>query len=607
MSLRLCLRLLAWFGCCALAAGLGACGRTDPPPQPPPPDRAGNSGPGYFEDKTPGSGLTFTYRNGEEADHYTILESLGGGVALIDYDQDGLLDIFVTGGGYFDGPKKQDIRGHPCRLFKNLGGWKFKDVTAEAGLQRAVERAGPVGRLDRSSDALAYTHGCAVGDYDNDGWPDLLVTGYGRLTLYRNNRGVFEDVTGKAGLTDPGPLHWSTSAGWADLNGDGWPDLFVVHYVDWSFGNHPQCKGYKVGQKVDVCPPEQFQPLPHALYLNGGNGTFTLAKDAGILPGKGLGVVIVDVNDDGKPDLYVANDSTANYLYLNRGGGKFEEAGLASGVAYDNNARANGSMGVDAADYDGSGRFSLFVSNYEKESHCLYRNLGKGLFQEVSGPTRIAAIGLSFVGFGTGFFDLDRDGAEDLFITNGHVIRHPAADNRVQRPVLFHNLSKPGEPPPNPPLPGGGQGGVRFADVSSAGGPYFRGRYLGRGAALGDLDNDGRVDLVISHMNSPVALLRNVVENNNHWLGVALKGKSDRDAVGARLTLEAGGQKLVRAVKGGGSYLSANDRRVVFGLGAVDRVQRLTVRWPSGQEQSWAADVLGLDRYVTLEEEPPRD
>jgi hypothetical protein len=231
------------------------------------------------------------------------------------------------------------------------------------------------------------------------------------------------------------------------------------------------------------------------------------------------------------------------------------------------------------------------VTNYEKETHCLYRNLGKGLFRESSAATGIAAIGQSFVGFGTGFFDFDRDGAEDLFIANGHVVRHPAGDNLKQRPVLFRNLRVPGTAPEK----------VRFEDVSAAGGPYFQGRYLGRGVAFGDLDNDGRIDLVISHTNSPVSLLRNVVEGN-HWLGVALKGRADRDAVGARLPLEVKGQKLVRAIKGGGSYLSASDRRVVFGLGAADRAFRLTVRWPSGQEQTWPAEALGVGRYVTLQE-----
>jgi hypothetical protein len=556
---------------------LVACSQS---PQPSLPDEPApkvlSTGPGFFEDRTGDSGVNFTYRNGEEAGHYAILESLGGGVALIDYDGDGLLDLFVTGGGYFDGPDKKQIKGHPCKLYKNLGGFQFKDVTAEVFRQQPG----------------FYTHGCAVGDFDNDGWPDLLVTGYGRVALYRNNRGVFEDVTARAGLLDKRPVHWSTSAAWTDFNGDGLPDLFIAHYVDWSFQNHPRCRGYKLGQEVDVCPPEVFKPMPSDLYLNNGDGRFTLAAGAGILPGKGLGVVAVDIDGDGKPDLYVANDGIGNYLYVNQGGGKFKDVGRTSGVALDAGGRPNGSMGVDAADYDGSGRFSLFVANYENENHCLYRNLGKLQFHEASRGSGVAAIGLSFVGFGAGFVDFDRDGAEDLFISNGHVVRYPAAGGREQRPVLLRNLRKPGGPFEK----------VRFEDVSAAGGPYFRGLYLGRGAAFGDLDNDGRVDIVISHVNAPVSLLRNTVANGNHWLGVTLEGRLNRDAVGARLTLEVGGQKLVRAIKGGGSYLSASDRRVVFGLGAVGRAARLTVHWPWGREQTWDGDALGVDRYVLLRE-----
>ena len=561
---------------------LASCQRPPEPPaapEPAAPEPPSVRGP-VFADVTAASGLAFTYRNGEEADHYAILESLGGGVALIDYDRDGLLDVFLPGGGHFDGPDKKTIKGHPNRLFKNLGGMKFRDVTAEVGLP---------------ADGPFYSHGAAVCDYDNDGWPDLLVTGYGRLALYRNDHGKFVDVTAASGLTVPGPSHWSTSAGWADLNGDGRPDLFVVHYVDWSFRNHPTCES--TDKKPDVCSPRRFDPLPHALYFNKAGKGFVLQTGSGIKPGPGLGVLLADLDGDGRPDVYVANDQSENFLYLNRGEGKFEERAVSAGAAGDEAGRPGGSMGVDAADCDGTGRPSVFVTNFDGEEHALYRNLGAGRFLYSSRAAGVAAIGRRFVGFGTGFLDFDRDGEPDLFIASGHVLRRPPSGPRKQDAVLLHNLRKPGDPP----------GRVRFANASAAGGDYFRVPHVGRGAAFGDLDNDGRIDLVVSHTNEPVAVLRNVFEPQTRWVGVALVGKAPRDPVGAVLTLTQGDRRQVQAVKGGGSYLSSNDPRAVFAL-APEGGYRLTVRWLSGKEQSWDGGALGRDRYVVLHEgeEQPR-
>ncbi len=535
------------------------------------------TGPGYFTDATTSSGVSFTYRNGEEADLYTILESLGGGAALLDYDRDGRLDIFLTGGGYFD-PTDKTIKGYPNRLYHNEGNGRFRDVTAEVGLDKA----------------LFYSHGCAVGDYDNDGWPDLLVTGYGRMALFHNNHGKFEEVTRAAGLMDGhGPL-WSTSAAWADFNGDGLPDLFVGQYVDWSLAKNVSCETLGPGSAPDVCPPTRFNPLPPKLYLNNGDGTFREAgSEAGLKPGKTLGVVVADVDEDGRPDVYVANDTVANQLYLNKGNGKFEEVGVHRGVALSEAGRAAGSMGVDAADYDGSGHFSLFVANFTQQVHGLYRNRGRGLFDHASSQAGLPAIGLNFVGFGAAFLDYDGDGAEDIVIANGHVLRHPPSPQTLaQRPVLLRNTAAPGRP----------ASVVRFEDVSVEAGPFFRGKYRGRGLAVGDLNNNGKPDVVISNCNEPAVVLRNTVDNGNHWLGIELQGRPYRDAVGARLTLEVGGRRLVRTVKGGGSYLSSGDHRVLFGLGADAAVERLTVLWPSGRTQIWEGGTLAADRYWTLEE-----
>ncbi len=602
---------LCWVASCAacwLALGCGTKSVPDVAPA-----AEAEPAPGFFEDKTPDSGVRFTYRNGEEAGHAAILESLGGGVALIDYDGDGLLDVFVTGGGYFDGPDKKQIKGHPCRLYRNLGNWKFQDVTSEVGLDKLAKGEG-----------WFYSHGAAVADYDNDGWPDLLVTGWGRMALLHNEpdgKGGrrFRDVTRQAGLTD---TRWSTSAAWCDLHGQGFPDLYVCHYVNWSWQNNPPCKDYRDQTKPDVCPPKQFQALPHVLYRNNKDGTFTdvsgvaglriprqpaeyerlahlgpaarkhlQAADAAHDYGKGLGVLIFDADDDGKPDIYIANDTSGNFLYLNKGGCRLEEVALERGVAYDENASPTGSMGLDAADYNGVGSLSLFIANYQNESHSLYRNSGKGDFVHASRAAGIAAIGLVYVGFGTGFIDYDLDGNEDIVISNGHVVKVPPLPAEVKQvPILFRNMRKPTDMPYD----------VHFANASAQGGPYFRKKHLGRGLAIGDLDNDGRPDIVFNPMNEPVVLLRNCQETGHHWLGVELSGKGYRDAVGARLTLEVGGRKLVRMVKGGGSYLSSNDRRVLFGLAKDDKVGRLTVRWPWGKEQTW--DNLPVGRYWRLVE-----
>lgn len=582
-----CLRVL-WVLVVAsgIAIVLTACSPKSTPTSTAPapiPENPEPTGPPLFEDMTARTGINFTYRNGEDAGHFAIIESLGGGVALFDFDGDGLIDIFLPGGGFYDGKK---VLGHPCRLFRNLGGFKFDDVTKKVGLD------GPV----------PYTHGAAAFDFDNDGWCDLLLTGYNRVVLFHNEsdgkRGRrFVDVTLKANMTDDrwGNLaafaagtpirvagltdaRWSSCAGWGDLDGDGYSEIYVTHYGDWGFDtNHPTDCTYD-GKTRDVCQPRQFRPLAHSLYRNNRDGTFTDISDR-IVPktlGRGLGVMFLDVNSDGRPDIYVANDTDDNFLFLNRGQGgeiRLEERGVLSGVARDERGRSNGSMGIDAGDFDRSGLPSIIVTNYEGELPALYHNrTAKGIEKFTYGTmeTGLAAITGSYVSWGTGFFDYDHDGWEDLMIVSGHAIRFPTKTDRRQKPALFHNE----------------QG--QFKIVTPNGGPYFRDPHNARGVAFGDLDNDGKIDLVVSHLNEPIVILRNVAPTEGrHWVGVELIGKQDRDVVGARVVLESAAGKQTRFVKGGASYASTNDRRLVCGTGTDTAITKVTVHWPSGGSQEF--------------------
>jgi hypothetical protein len=537
-------------------------------------------GPPLFVDGTQRSGVKFIYRNGEEANHLTILESVGGGVGVIDYDGDGLMDLFFPGGGFFSGKDKKDIVGSPSKLYRNLGDGTFKDVTAEVGLDKLT-----------GGKPWFYTHAVAVADFDRDGRPDLLVTGWGRVALFRNVDGKrFEDVTAKAGL-DKG-ITWGVSAAWADLDGDGYPDLYICQYVDWSWKNNPACHFFG---KPDICSPDKFSGLTHKVYRNNGDGTFTdvsaicgLVK-GGPLASKGLGVLAADLDGDGKPDLYVCNDGSDKILYLNRstrGTIRLEECGLACGVARDDQGIKNGSMGVDVGDYDGSGKPSLWVTNFESEVHGLYRNDSRpGLlfFRFSTTAAGIAAIGQNYVGWGTGFIDFDLDGWEDLFVSNGHALMYGRGEGvtRRQKPTLLLN-----------------QGNGKFLPAPKRLGGYGQSDHMGRGVGFVDLANDGRVDVVISHMNEPATILRNVAGAEHHWLGVQLEGAGHADVVGARVVLEAGGRKQTRFAKGGGSYASSSDRRLVFGLAKTDKIDRLTVIWPDRTQRVWAN--LAIDRYHVL-------
>ena len=508
-----------------------------------------------FHDRAAESGIDFSYRNGQEAGYYSIVESLGGGIGLLDWDRDGDLDLFLPGGGRFG--KDDTIGGRPSGVFLNRGDWDFLDSTLQAGI---------------SGESTRFSHGAAVGDYDADGFPDVLVTGYGGLVLWRNlGDGTFENATSGSGLDD---TRWSTSAAWGDLNGDGHLDLYIAHYVNWSFQNNPYCPSKETG-KQDICPPRQFQPLPDTLYLSNGDGTFRDGSIASGLvqqgqSGKGLGVMMCDIDLDGDLDIYVCNDTVPNFLYRNDGRGGLEEAGMQSGAAVSETGVPEGSMGVDLGDYNLDGRLDLLVTNYERESIALYRNDGRGMFRHVSHIAGLTTVGGLYVGWGISFLDFDLDGDEDVFVSNGHVIRHPSEAPLRQLPLLFEN-----------------QAGRRFANVAPGAGDYLGSPHMGRGVARGDLDNDGDIDLVVCHTNEPVAVLENRSDRRgHHWLGVRLIGTAEtisRDAAGAIVTVRVAGMPdQTRQIKSGTSYASSNGLRLNFGLGDSPGVEGITIRWPGG-------------------------
>ena len=527
-----------------------------------------------FEDVTASSGVNFTYRNGEEEGEVAILESLGGGVGLFDLDGDGDLDLCLPGGGHYtdkNGNGKRDVLGWPHAIYRNDGNFHFTDVTELTGAT-----ASPY-----------YSHGAAAADYDNDGFCDLLITGYGGVLLLRNQGdGTLEELAKPAGMTDS---LWSSSAAWGDFNKDGALDIYIAHYVNWSFDNHPFCPGPKSGTR-ESCPPREFKGLPDVLYFNNGDGTFRdVSSESGLqLEGKGLGVMAADFDVDGDVDVYVGNDTVANFLFRNDGTGKFEEIGLISGSALSQTGAPDGSMGVDVGDFNLDGRPDLWVANYERESIALYRNDGNCLFRHVSQGTGVTAVGALYVGWGTAFCDFDNDGDEDTFVSNGHVIRYPENAPIRQPPLLFENLQ-----------------GKRLENIAPTVGSYFREPHQGRGSAAGDLDRDGDLDLVVSCLNEPVALLSNTTQMNQHWISLRLIGRqSPRLPIGAIVKLKTSRGEQMRQIKGGTSYGSTVDSRLHFGLGTETRADTVTIQWSSGETQT--LPMLDGDRaWVIVEQSPP--
>ncbi len=500
-----------------------------------------------FVDVAESSGVLWVGRNGEESGHFSILETFGAGTAIDDYDRDDKLDLFFAGGGEFG--QNENILPVPMALYRQISDWKFVSVTGDARLY-------PIRH---------YHHGTWTVDFDEDGYTDLLLTGWNGLQLFHNQGdGTFADITDNSGLIDP---LWSVAAGWGDFNRDQILDVYVGHYVDWSFQNNPTCIDLKTELR-NPCDPNRFHGLPCTVYLGNGDGTFRDASsELGVHEvGKALGVVIVDLNQDGQSDIYVANDAVPNQLYLSQPSGHYKEVGIECGVALGESGSSDASMGVDVADLDGDGKLDLWVANYEDQTFALYRNLGNDAFTHASRSMGITAVGSFAVGFGTVVFDVNGDGYSDIFCANGHVWAPHATPDRRQLPYLFLN-----------------DRGKKFRNIAPQVAGYLGQRHLGRGAAVGDLDGNGTPDLVVTHTNEPASILRNDTPISN-WLSVRLIGRtSTRSAIGARVTIRAGGHEQIGLVKGGASYISTSDRAIYFGLGNASSVVSITVAWPSGQ------------------------
>jgi hypothetical protein len=557
----------------AVAAALVAAAAPAEPPAP----AAGSAPSGVrFVNVAGAAGLTLRNVNGE-LQKSTIDETIGCGICLYDVDDDGAIDVFVPNGSRARPfPPGQEPRS---ALYRNKGDGTFEDVTDRAGV----------------ASTGYWAQGCAFGDYDDDGRVDLFLTGFGRYILYRGlGGGRFQDVTAASGLKGRG---WSAGAAFGDYDGDGRLDLYVSHYVDHDAsspplpapGSQPNC--FYKGAPV-ICGPGGLKPSIGHLFHNEGNGSFReVTRGSGLVTqptGYGLGAVWSDLDLDGDLDLFVANDTTPNWLYRNDGRGRFTEVGAISGAAFNEAGRAQSGMGVDAADYDNDGLPDLIVTNFSHDYSTLRHNDGGLTFTDVSMPSGIGLATLPTLGWGVGFLDYDNDGRQDLFIANGHVF--PNIDDRnlgttwKQHNQLFHN-----------------EGEGRFLDVTAQAGPAFQELHSARGAAFGDFDNDGDVDIVVNNMDEAPSLLRNDGGNAAHWVGLRLLGaRRNRGAVGARVTLIAGPLRQMKEIHAGSSHSSSNDPRLLFGLGSATRVDRVEIRWPQGRTQ--VLNNLPIDRYHTVRE-----
>lgn len=525
-----------------------------------------------FLDRAAEAGLQFSHVNGASGRYY-FCEIVGSGCAFFDFDNDGDLDIYLVQSG---SPEGVAARNAPTdKLFRN-DGWLDENGVYQLGFTDVTETSGIV--------ATGYGMGVAAGDVDNDGWTDLYVTQFGANRLWRNRgNGTFQDITERAGVDDP---RWSTSAAFLDYDRDGFLDLFVVNYTDFRLANHKECV-YEGA--LDYCGPLSFRPLTDRLFRNRGDGSFEdLTGPAGILaaPGTGLGVVCADFNGDGLQDIYVANDKRPNHLWLNLGDGRFENDALYRGNALDGQGQAEASMGVDAADFDGDGDEDLFMTHLVRETNTLYLNDGKGFFTDHSVKTGLGPASFAYTGFGCAFLDFDNDGRQDIFSANGAV---KAVESLkiggdpfpyAQADQLFQNL------------------GEIFTEISHRA-PVLVIPAVSRGIAVGDVDNDGDPDVLINDNNGPVRLLINQVGQKSHWLGLRLVSRGGRDMLGARIAVYRPNRPpLWRRVRSDASYLSANDPRVLVGLGASPLLETVKVVWPDGAVEQWTG--LPVDRYSTL-------
>jgi len=527
---------------------------------------AAQTAPGVqFTDITPQSHIDFVQENSATSNKY-LIETMGGGVAAFDYDNDGRLDIFFTNGAQLSDPmpdgKTPDKSGKKFwnRLYHQNPDGTFTDVTERAGLSGMPQNF--------------YSMGVAVGDYDNDGFEDLYVTGYGGNILYHNNGdGTFTDVTDKAGVRGG---NWSASAGFFDYDNDGRLDIFVTRYVDWTFKNNRYCGERPPNGVRSYCHPDNYGGLTNILYHNNGDGTFTdVSQKAGIANphGKGLGVSFADYDGDGFTDIFVANDSVQCFLYRNLGNGTFSEVGLLAGVGYNEDGKTFAGMGIDFSDYDNDGLPDIVVTDLSNERYMLFRNEGTGTFRDVTNASGIGSATLAFSGWSTHFFDYDNDGWKDLFVAQSHVmdtIEKTSPNLRyLEPPLLLRNTSG------------------HFSRVVA--GEAFQRNWAGRGAAFGDIDNDGDIDLVVSNLGQKAYLLRNDGGNSNNWIGIQTVGtRSNRDGIGARIkVVSPSGLTQYFTVNTAAGYLSASDKRVVAGLGKDSSAKLIEIRWPSGIVQKF--------------------
>ena len=525
--------------------------------------------PAFQEVPSAVSGITWSHVAGISSEMYEP-ETEGPGCAFLDYDNDGWMDIYLVNSGPCDFYKPPHLLRNA--LYRNNRDGTFTDVT---------EKAGVMGN--------AYGMGVAVGDYDRDGFPDLYVTQYPRSILYHNNGdGTFTDVTAKAGVVSHG---WASSAVWFDYDNDGRLDLFVCQFAKWNKSLNRFCGDTLTGERW-YCKPDVYEPMQSWLYHNNGDGTFTdVSKETGIAasPSKAWGVVACDINNDGWMDLFVSNDTVANSLFVNDGKGRFSDIGLLSGVGYNTFGRARSGMGVDAADYDQDGWMDLCVSNVDHEMYSLYHNNKDETFTDVALSDAIGSTTRLMSGWGLKFFDFDNDGELDLLLCNGHpdiTVEKHTQDVKYREPMLlFRNT------------------GRDFRNISNSCGPIFSQPIAGRGMALGDFDNDGAVDVLVAVNDGAPILLRNNAGRENHWLGLRLIGrKANIDAIGARITYQAGDLKRHRFKVGGGSYLSSHDPRMVIGIGQRTKIDWLEVKWPLPGGETERFTNVPIDRYITIVE-----